>query len=141
LSTVRGCPATRASTRSTTSCYLARIFEAFDGLVRVYHNDTPCPHLLSRLASLPFEVFNFSYETDIAKDRAAMPAHALMGNVPPLSVMAQVNSEEVKAWARTCTEKMDGRGLILSAGGGVSPGTPAANIDALVAASLAGIRG
>jgi uroporphyrinogen decarboxylase len=107
----------------------------------VYHNDTPCPHLLSRLASLPFEVFNFSHETDIAEVRAAMPAHALMGNVPPLSVMAQGNPDEVQAWARACTEKMDGRGLILSAGGGVSPGTPTANIDALVAASLAETRG
>ena len=35
---------------SLAAPYLARIFEAFDGLVRVYHNDTPCPHLLPRLA-------------------------------------------------------------------------------------------
>jgi uroporphyrinogen decarboxylase len=114
--------------------YLARIFQAFDGLVRVYHNDTPCPHLLPRLAELPFEVFNFSHETDIADVRAAMPAHVLMGNVPPLSVMTQGTPEQVQAWARACVEKTGGRGLILSAGGGVSPGTPAENVDALVAA-------
>ena len=116
--------------------YLARIFEAFDGLVRVYHNDTPCPHLLTRLAALPFEVFNFSHETDIVAVRAAMPAHVLMGNVPPLAVMAQGAPDQVQAWARACIEKTGGRGLILSAGGGVSPGTPAENIDALVAAAL-----
>ena len=67
--------------------YLARIFEAFDGLVRVYHNDTPCPHLLTRLGALPFEVFNFSHETEIASAQAAMPGQILMGNVPPLAVM------------------------------------------------------
>jgi uroporphyrinogen decarboxylase len=119
---------------SLAAPYLARIFEAFEGLVRVYHNDTPCPHLLTRLGALPFEVFNFSHETDIAGVRAAMPAQALMGNVPPLSVMAQGNPYEVQACARTCIEKTGGRGLILSAGGGVSPGTPAENVDALVAA-------
>ena len=102
--------------------------------MRVYHNDTPCPHLLPRLAELPFEVFNFSHETDIADVRAAMPAHVLMGNVPPLSVMTQGTPEQVQAWARACVEKSGGHGLILSAGGGVSPGTPAANVDALVAA-------
>jgi len=26
--------------------HLCRIFDEFDGLIRVYHNDTPCPHLL-----------------------------------------------------------------------------------------------
>lgn len=119
--------------------YLARIFETFDGLVRVYHNDTPCPHLLTRLAGLPFEVFNFSHETDIAEVRAAMPAHVLMGNVPPLAVMAQGSPDQVQAWARACIEKTGGRGLILSAGGGVSPGTPAESIDALVAAAATAV--
>jgi uroporphyrinogen decarboxylase len=114
--------------------YLARIFEAFDGLIRVYHNDTPCPHLLTRLEALPFEVFNFSHETDIAAVRAAMPSKALMGNVPPLAVMAQSTAVETQAWASGCIEKTGGRGLILSAGGGVSPGTPAQNVDALVIA-------
>jgi uroporphyrinogen-III decarboxylase len=115
--------------------YLARIFEEFDGLIRVYHNDTPCPHLLSRLAELPFEVFNFSHEIDIAGVRAAMPDHVLMGNVPPLSVMAQSTPDRVRALAAACIENTSGRGLILSAGGGVSAGTPAENVDALVAAA------
>jgi uroporphyrinogen-III decarboxylase len=120
---------------SLAAPYLARIFEAFAGLVRVYHNDTPCPHLLTRLAELPFEVFNFSHETDIAGVRAAMPTHVLMGNVPPLSVMTQGTPEQVRTWACACVEKTGGRGLILSAGGGVSPGTLAENVDALVAAA------
>ena len=38
--------------------------------------------------------------------------------------------------ARACVEKAaSGGGFILSAGGGVSPGTPAENIDALVRAA------
>lgn len=115
--------------------YLARIFDAFGGLVRVYHNDTPCPHLLPRLAGLPCEVWNFSHETDIALVQAALPAKTLLGNVPPLQVMAQGTPADVLREARACIEKTGGRRLVLSAGGGVSGGTPAENIDALVQAA------
>lgn len=111
---------------------LARIVGAFDGLIRVLHNDTPCPHLVQPLSTLGFHVFNFSHTMDIGAVQAAMPGVALMGNVPPLDVLARGTPEQAAAWARECVHKTRGRGLILSAGGGVSPGTPAEAIDALV---------
>jgi uroporphyrinogen decarboxylase len=56
-----------------------------------------------------------------------------MGNIPPLKVLAQGSAEEVKSFAAQCILKTkSGKGLILSARGGVSPGTPAQNIEALV---------
>ncbi len=112
--------------------HLTRIFGSFDGLVKIYHNDTPCPHLIEPMATLGFDVFNFSHELDIATMQAKMPGVALMGNVPPRDVMAMGTPDQVSAWARACIEKTGGRGLILSAGGGVSPGTPPEAIDALV---------
>jgi uroporphyrinogen-III decarboxylase len=115
--------------------YLARILEEFEGLVRVYHNDTPCPHLTSRIGALPFEVWNFSHEMDIAAVHAELPGKVLMGNIPPLGILAQGTPEQVTGWARSCIEKTGGRNLVLSAGGGVSPGTTAENIDALVLAA------
>lgn len=115
--------------------HFARIFKSFDGLIKVFHNDTPCPHLFKPFASLGFDVFNFSHETDIAFAQAAMPNIALMGNVPPYSLMAEGTAEQVEQFARECIRKTGGRGLILSAGGGVSPGTPASAIDALVRAA------
>ena len=116
---------------------MSRIFQSFDGLIKVYHNDTPCPHLLEPMSDLGFDVFNFSHTIDIAEARAKLPAIALMGNVPPLDVMARGTPAQVTDWARACIEKTGGRGLILSAGGGVSPDTPLGTIDALVAASRA----
>ena len=89
---------------------------------------------MGRLAGLPFEVWNFSHETDIAEVQAGFGGKALMGNVPPLQVLALGSPEQVTASARQCIVKTGGRQLILSAGGGVSGGTPAENIDALVAA-------
>ncbi len=120
---------------ATAAPYLTRIFEAFGGLLRIYHNDTPCEHLLPKIAALPFEVWNFSHETDIAAVQAAMPDKTLLGNVPPLQVLAQGTPEQTYLNARACIEKTGGRRLILSAGGGVSGGTTAENIDALVQAA------
>lgn len=116
---------------------LQRVFDAFPGLVRIYHNDTPCPHLLPRLGQLHCEVWNWSHETDVAAVRAALgPRMALLGNVAPLDTLARGTAEQTYAEARACVEKMAGQpGFILSAGGGASPGTPAANVDALVRAA------
>jgi len=117
--------------------HLRRIFDEFEGLIRVYHNDTPCPHLLAALAEANFDVFNFSHETDIAAAKAAMGHRvALMGNVAPLDLGVRGTPEQVYQAARECLEKAaPGGGLILSFGGGVAPGTPPENIDALLQAA------
>ena len=115
---------------------LARIFAEFGGLIRVYHNDTPCPHLIEPMSTLGFDVFNFSHELDIAVVQAKLPGVALMGNVPPRDVMALGTPDQVAAWAQECIRKTGGRRLILSAGGGVSPGTPPEAVDALTQAAI-----
>ncbi len=112
--------------------YFSRIFQEFKGLVKVYHNDTPCAHLLAPMSTLGFDVFNFSHQHDIALVQSKMPNVALMGNVPPLSLMVRGTPDQVELFARECVQKTGGRGLILSAGGGVSPETPAWAIDAVV---------
>jgi uroporphyrinogen-III decarboxylase len=115
--------------------YFSRIFASFEGLIRVFHNDTPCAHLVAPMSTLGFDVFNFSHELDIATVQAKMPGVALMGNVPPLNVMVRGTPEQAQAWAHECVLKTGGRGLILSAGGGASPGTLPEAIDALVRAA------
>ncbi len=115
--------------------YHGRIFAEFKEMVKVFHNDTPCVHLLPSLTTLGFDVFNFSHETDIAVVHSKMPNVTLMGNVPPLALMVRGTPEQVEAWGRECVSKTGGRHLVLSAGGGVSPGTPAWAIDALVRAA------
>jgi uroporphyrinogen-III decarboxylase len=116
--------------------HLSRIFDQFEGLIRVYHNDTPCPRLLPGLVEANFDVFNFSHEMDIGEVKAVMGNRvALMGNVPPLDVGVRGTPAEVMDWARACLDKAaPGGGMILSFGGGVSPGTPPENIDALLRA-------
>ncbi|MBC8446681.1 MAG: uroporphyrinogen decarboxylase family protein [Chloroflexi bacterium] len=117
--------------------HLLRIFDEFEGLIRIYHNDTPCPHLLESLAEANFDVFNFSHQMDIGEVKAVMGHRvAVMGNVPPLDVGVRGTPEEVKQWAGERLDKAaPGGGMILSFGGGVSPGTPSENIDALLEAA------
>jgi uroporphyrinogen-III decarboxylase len=119
--------------------HLRRIFDEFEGLIRIYHNDTPCPHLMEPLAQANFDVFNFSHEMDIAQVKAVMGHRvALMGNVPPLEVGVRGTPADVRRSAQECLEGgAPGGGMILSFGGGVSPGTPAENIDALLEAAEA----
>ena len=117
--------------------HLKRIFAQFSGLLRIYHNDTPCPRLLENLAQAGFDVFNFSHEMDIAMVKEKMGQRvALMGNVAPLDLGVRGDPVEVYNAALACLEKAAaGGGLILSFGGGVSPGTRPENIDALLKAA------
>lgn len=117
--------------------HLRRIFDEFDGLIRVYHNDTPCAHLYPALTEANFDVFNFTHKADIAAVKAQMGHRvALMGNVPPLDVAVRETPARVAAWAKDCLDKAaPGGGMILSVGGGVSPGTPAESLDAILEAA------
>jgi uroporphyrinogen decarboxylase len=118
--------------------HLQRIFSTFDGLIRIYHNDTPCPKLLEPLVEAGFDVFNFSHKTEITEVKEKMGSRvALLGNVPPLDLGVRGTPEENYAAAMTCLEKAaSGGGMILSFGGGVSPGAKPENIDAILQAAL-----
>ncbi|MEJ2557981.1 MAG: uroporphyrinogen decarboxylase family protein [Anaerolineae bacterium] len=119
--------------------HLRRIFDEFEGLIRVYHNDTPCRHLYPALAEANFDVFNFTHKVDIAQVKAEMGHRvALMGNVPPLDVAVREPPEVVTRWAKACLDKAaPGGGMILSVGGGVSPGTPPESLHAMLEAARA----
>ena len=64
---------------------LRRIFDSFEGLVRVYHNDTPCEHLYDAFTEANFDVFNFSHEADIAVVKARMGHRVALMAMCPLS--------------------------------------------------------
>jgi uroporphyrinogen decarboxylase len=117
--------------------HLQRIFTEFDGLLKIYHNDTPCAHLYGALADAGFDVFNFSHEVDITDVKNVMGHRvAVMGNIAPLDLGVRGTPQEVEQAALACLDEAGpGGGMILSFGGGVSPGTPADNIDALLRAA------
>jgi uroporphyrinogen decarboxylase len=112
--------------------YLLEIFDAFPGAIKFLHNDMDNPSSYPYLAELGVQIFNFSHKIELSAARQKVgPRICLMGNIPPLDVLTKGSREETMQAAEACLRAHPGSGLILSAGGGVSPGTPGENLAAL----------
>ena len=113
--------------------HLRRIYDSFPGLLRLMHNDTLNENIFPVLAKLKLDVFNFSHGTPIERARELLgPDTVLMGNIPPLDVLVRGAVDDVRAAAETLLEQVATVGpILISPGGGVSPGTPLENLQAL----------
>jgi uroporphyrinogen-III decarboxylase len=116
--------------------YMRDLF-SIPATVKILHNDTDSPVCYEFLREIGANVFNFTHHQGIGSVRTRVgDTVCLMGNVAPLDVLAQGDPAAVDANARRCIAENAGHpAFLLSAGGGVSPGTTAANIDALVRAA------
>lgn len=116
--------------------YLKRICDAFPkDWVKIYHNDASVEACLDYLPDVGFNVLNWGKQTDIADVKARIGDRmCLMGNVNPLEVGVRGTPEEVREATLDVLEKSGGEGIILSVGGGTSPGMPKENILAMQAA-------
>jgi uroporphyrinogen-III decarboxylase len=116
--------------------YLQRICDAFPpSWVRMYHNDASIEACLEHLPNAGFQVFNWGKQTDIAHVKARVGGKmCLLGNVNPLEVGVRGTPAQVRAATLDVLEKSGGEGIILSLGGGTSPGMPGDNIRAMLAA-------
>jgi uroporphyrinogen decarboxylase len=117
--------------------YLKQICDAFPkDWVKVYHNDAKVKPFMADLPDTGFDVLNFTHNLNIADVRAATAGRmCLMGNVNPLEIGVRGTPAQVKNAALEVLRKMNGEGVILSLGGGVSPGMPAENIRAMIEAA------
>ena len=78
----------------------------------------------------------YIYAAQRTEREAAGESAVLLGNVPPLGVLAQGTPEAVQQSAAEVLASVDDkRRVILSAGGGTPPGVTAPNIQALCAAA------
>ena len=112
---------------------LEKIFDAFPGLIHIFHDDTPNEKVYPGLAGIGMDVFNFSHEISPGRARELLGSDiVLMGNVPPLDVLVRGSIGQVRSATETLLEEARKFGPILvSPGGGVSPGTPIENLKAL----------
>ncbi len=117
--------------------YLTQICDAFPaGWVKVYHNDANLRPFLADLPDTGFDVLNWNGKIGIREVREKTNGRlCLMGNVPPLEIGVRGTPEAVRRSAREIIAASDGASLILSLGGGVSPGMPGANLQALAEAA------
>jgi len=113
--------------------YLKRICDAFPAdWVKLYHNDASIEACLEHLPDCGFNMLNWGKQTDIADVKARVGHRmCLMGNVNPLEVGVRGTPEDVRAATLDVLEKSGGENIILSVGGGTSPGMPRENIVAM----------
>ena len=111
-----------------------RICAAFPSdWVKVYHNDANIRPFVADLPDTGFDVINFTHNLEITAVRDATGGKlCLMGNVNPLEIGVRGTPLQVKEAALSVLRKMGGSGMILSLGGGISPGMPAENVRALI---------
>lgn len=114
--------------------YLKKIFSSFDYPVKIYHNDTNNNVYYKYLPELGVNIFNFTHLQNIKEVYNLTQGRiCLMGNVPPLDILANGSKEDVKKSVEKILKDYGmKKGLLLSAGGGVSPGTPGENIRTMV---------
>lgn len=101
----------------------------------MYHNDAEVQACLDYLPDAGFNVLNWGKQTDFAEVKERVGDRmCLMGNVNPLEIGVRGTPEEVREATLEVLEKSGGEGIILSVGGGTSPGMPRANIQAMLQA-------
>lgn len=124
---------------------LKRIFDHFSVPVKMFHNDnfgnryTTFPHI----ADLGVNLFNFSYQANLGEaHRLLGPQVAILGNLPPLDLLTRGTPEEISAAVKAqLAEKPADCRLMLSVGGGASPGMPKENLRAMLEALRAAQTG
>ena len=117
--------------------YLKRICDAFPkDWVKVYHNDAEVDACLDHLPDAGFNVLNWGKQKDIREVKQRVGDRmCLMGNVNPLEIARPRHARGSDAKRRsTCSKGSGGEGIILSVGGGTSPGMPRENIVAMLEA-------
>lgn len=113
--------------------YLKQICDAFPAeWVKVYHNDANVRPFLAELPQTGFDVLNWSQRIPVEDAREKSGGRlCLMGNVPPLEIGVRGTPSMVESWASEVVSRGPASGLILSLGGGMSPGMPGENLQAL----------
>jgi len=113
--------------------YLKKICDAFPkDWVKIYHNDANVEACLEHLPDAGFNLLNWGKQSDIEDVINRVGGRiCLMGNVNPLEIGVRGTPEEVYSATMDVLEKSNGKGIILSVGGGVSPGMPGENIRAM----------
>jgi uroporphyrinogen decarboxylase len=115
--------------------YLKRAFSA-NVSVKFFHNDAPCKACAPMLEAAGINLLNFGIQHTMKEMKTWTNNRiALMGNIPPRDVLAEGTPADV---VRSVTEMLntleDRSRLIVSCGGGMPPGAPTENINALISA-------
>ena len=104
--------------------------------VKFLHNDAPCRVSAPFLPEMGVNLFNMGFDVSL-NDLKKLTRNkvTLLGNIPPRDVLASGGVEQVrKATSDLINSLEDQSKIILSCGGGMSPGVSTENINAFIKA-------
>jgi len=113
--------------------YLRDLYQT-DVMVKFFHNDAACAQSIRYYPEIGINLFNPGVQTTLP-DLRALSGHrmTILGNIPPLNVLARGTPEDVRAAVRALlTRTPDRSRLILSCAGGMPPGVPTENLRAFL---------
>jgi uroporphyrinogen-III decarboxylase len=115
--------------------YLKRAFSG-DVTVKFFHNDAPCKVCAPLLQEAGVNLLNFGFQHTLADMKKWTDNKiTLMGNIHPRDVLAAGTPADVTRSVVDMLKTLeDYSHLIVSCGGGMPPGAPTENIQALISA-------
>jgi len=110
--------------------YSNRVVTEFPDATVLYHNEFPIPYL-DALAQFKMHIFHFG--GDLTNVKSVLGGSlTLMGNIPPVEILAQGTIEKVYDSAcKTLFRGAEHGRFLLSSGGGLAPETPIENLAAM----------
>ena len=113
--------------------YAREIFENFPKAIHLYHNEDHLQHAMHLLPKLGAQIWHCG-PWDLQAMRSSVgPEMILMGNIHPLKTLLEGKVQEVEEACRASLEiGRDIGGFLLSSGGGMAPGTPISNVEAMI---------
>jgi len=110
--------------------YLNKVFGKYKGALRVWHNEGSVSPILEEVDKIDAEVWHFGAFDDVIQCRSKTH-FCLQGNLHP-PYFSKYTPREVEEKCRELIMKVGLGKFWLSTGGGMAPGTPFKNIDAMV---------
>jgi len=110
--------------------YLNKVFNRYKGALRIWHNEGSVGNKLEEVDKIDAEVWHFGPFDDAAQVRAKTH-FCLQGNLHPPH-FAKYSPKEIEEKVRELVSKVGIGKFWLSTGGGMAPGTPFRNIEALI---------
>lgn len=115
--------------------YFKELYDA-DVSIKFLHNDAPCKISAPYLTEMDVNLFNMGFDISLNELKLLTQNKVtLLGNIPPRNVLASGGTDDI---TRTIIELLnslkDKSRVILSCGGGMSPGVSTENITAFIQA-------
>lgn len=117
--------------------YMKRLFLAQDVPVKFFHNDAPCKVSAPYYAEWGVNFYNPGVQSSISEIMELTENKiTILGTIPPRDIMADGSPEEVQSATEELLDRYKDNGrLILSTAGGMPPGVPTENIQAVAKAT------